>query len=246
VEATAKEEMAQPYPPNVISRAKELWSDVGSKPTFDSVAKALKKEFGLPRLTRKTVHEWCIHYGWTQPTDTALTTTPPVVVQMVAPAPPLAREELGLPTDDDLEDFDWERKRLEFLAKLAGVADACLALEQEIDKETGKPTGKVVMRFRDDDSKFKVGMAAVELMGKINSGRFDPPEAGDKVPQLKPGDVKAVIAFFVSQSAPEPKFGPVITIRPAEEDTDADSDGQATRGNETRRLQISDRERDLD
>lgn len=221
--------MAQAYPAEMIQRAKELWLASPSA-SFDAVAKALNTEFGA-RITRKTIHQWSEFYGWSRSDDTALTAKPPVEVQKAGPTSLTAQRHLVPPLND--EEYNWERKRVLFLAKLAGVAETCLDIQ-----EGGE------LRFRDDDSRLRTGMAAVELLGKINSGKFEPPEQGDKVPQLDESKVNAIINFFVVQGAPEPKLGPVINI--TQEDDGANRNGQGAGTDETSRVPLLDRARDND
>jgi hypothetical protein len=229
--------LAQAYPPAVLNRAKELWIRVvpNTQPlSTEAVAKIIRQEFGVS-LTKKTVAEWIRAYGWTRSDDVAVTVMPPTAPQV----PTLVSAQQGSEPHSE-EEIDWEYQRARFLAKLAGVAEQCLAIV--IDPADGLPK----LAFRDDDSRFKTGMAAVELMGKINSGKFDPPEDGDKVPMLKPEDVKAVVAFFIKGGSPEPKLRSVIDMSAIPVEDSGDSDGQNTRGSQTRRLSAPDRERDKD
>lgn len=194
--------MAQAYPPRIITRAKELWETVVPNTTplsFEAVAKTLRTEFGIG-ITKKTTAEWCETYGWKRSTSLPAVPPPPAVQ---GTAPVLLAQPGSEPSD-----FSWERQKAMFLARLAGVADNCLAVV--VDPVTGQPA----MVFRDDDSKLKVGMAAVELIGKINSGKLDPPQDGDVVPQLDEEKVQTIIAFFLQKSAPRPKLGPVIDVTP--------------------------------
>ena len=212
----------------MIQRAKDLWLASPSA-SFDAVTKALNAEFGS-KITRKTVHQWSQFYGWSRPDDTAQTATPPAVVPGAGPIS--KTQGVTVPRLSD-EEYEWESIRMRFLAKLAGVAETCLDLQ-----EGGE------LRFRDDDSRLRTGMAAVELLGKINSGKFEPTEQGDKVPQLDPGKVNAIINFFMVNGTPEPRMGTVINI--SKEDDGANSNGQRTIPDEESGLPLLDRARDND
>jgi hypothetical protein len=99
--------------------------------------------------------------------------------------------------DEDLE-WEWENRRLKFLAKLAGIADSCL----EVVRKDGEAEMNFI--FKDAKDKFTVGMAAVELIGKINSGKFDPPSEGDRIPQLSPRQLNQMFNFYFVKGSPEP------------------------------------------
>lgn len=207
--------MAQAYPPAVLARAKELWTRVipNTMPlSTEAVAKVIRTEFGVS-LTKKTVGDWVRTYGWSRSEELAVAVMPPTVPQRV-PASGMALQGPEPPTD-----LDWEKQKLRFLGMLAGVAENCLAIEVDAD-------GKPKLMFRDDDSRIKVGMAAVEVIGKINSGKFDPPEAGDRLPQLRPEDVQAVVAFFLKKGSPEPRFRGRILDATFTEVESGSSDGQ--------------------
>lgn len=152
--------------------------------TFAAVAKHVNREFNVA-VTRQVIQQWSKQYAWSQ-TAKASAGGVAVVVRDVVPATP--REQT--PTED--VDWDWETKKARFLSMITGMAEDVLA-------PVVGPAGTPTLMFRDDADRLKAGLALVEMVGKLNSGKFDPPEQGDQLPKLTPELRNSVVNFFITQ-----------------------------------------------
>ena len=188
------------YPVKIVNRAKEIWlaydPETGEQRSFDFVAKAVNAEFGT-RLPKKTIHQWSQDFGWAQtPAElqpsSAVALTPAVNQQ----------------TDEEIE-WNWQKKKILFLAELAGIAEECFAVLRTKD-------GQTQLAFRDAESAAKTGLACLETVGKLNSGKYDIAEEGDHLPRLDERDVKVIINFFITKGAsPMPDIrSAVIEVAP--------------------------------
>jgi hypothetical protein len=203
------------YPVKVINDAREMYLTpvVGKKNpwmTFDAIAKAINIKHKI-MVPRQTVHAWVKQYKWTRPEST----TDVSVSVATAPQPSVPQQTQSRELTPS-GDWDWELRKGKFLANLAGLAETCLAVDTN---------GTLI--FRDDESRIKTGIAAVEMIGKIQAGKFDKAERGDMVPSLSKDDLKAVLMFFTDPAAETPKLaagpGDVIDVD-AEEAGDDEED----------------------
>ncbi len=189
------------YPIAVVNRAKEIWlAGQGGMPLpFADVAKRLNTELNL-QITRKCITEWSKRFAWADSPELADSAPPPAGPASApggvgsAPAPPVEPAE-----DGELEPWEWEEQKLKFLGKLAGIAGDCLAVG------TG-PDGQPAYLFKDTEARIKTGLAAVEMIGKINSGKFDRQEKDDVLPALTKSQLGQMFSFFFVQGSPEPRI----------------------------------------
>lgn len=186
------------YPPQVLVRSKELWlghNDDGQPRSFEDVAKLVNQEFKT-RIPKKTLHEWSVTYGWTR------ASTAPATTQAGGPLYVTSSQSRELAGAGEPESFDWLTKKAHFLREIAGLTEDMLAAIRD-------QTGAGTLMFRDGESATKTVLALLEAQGKILSGKYDAPEAGDMLPKLDDDKVRVIMMFFESKGQlPMPDLRP--------------------------------------
>lgn len=196
------------YSAQVVRRAMELWrypdASSGRHLSFAQVSAQLYAEMNIT-VGKSTIQEWQKAQKWEK------SSLPQIVEGGEHAAEPRG---LKLPPRVSEEDWDWEVKKRKFLMKLCGIAEDCFTVVRQ--------AGDMQLQFKDADSALKAGFAAVELIGKINSGKFEEAEAGDKIPAMSAAQVGQLIEYFVNKG-PAPKFlSEAPTLETVMEETNAD------------------------
>jgi hypothetical protein len=203
--------MSVEYPAAIINKARELYLtpvEGAKRPwrSYEVVARLINGEFNTS-VPKKTIFEWARQYGWVRPDQGGVSTATPDLPALT-PADPAVRNAKSAVVASVQHgqvaltgDWDWEHRKAVFLANLSGIAETCIATD---------PNGILV--FKDHESQIKTGLAAIEMIGKLQSGKFDKTEKGDFIPVLNESEIKAALLFFTDPSAPTPRIAAANVI----------------------------------